>query len=131
MGFPDRSKIHDDACKYLVEWLNKECKINAVCMGQEHTPLMKIHSHLRHLYNDPTATFLKHQPDIVFVAFEHAYMVDIKTLSRKYLQGENFSIEKASYETLMKLHQTGCVVIVGWTTILEPPYNFKFCFIHF
>jgi len=127
MGFPGRMKLHDEIVRHFKNRLLPEGGYPCSLFGIEVSDTIKIHESLRYLYDDSTARFVKHLPDLLFVKEEKVYLVDVKTLTR--YDTDSFSCELDSHKVLMDLVSIGCKVIVSYNTIPDFPYNLKACFV--
>ena len=127
MGFLGRMKLHDEIVGHLTNYLILGREYPCSLFGIEVNDAIKIHESLRPLYNDLTARFVKHQPDLIFIKEEKAYFIDVKTLTR--FGTGNFSCEIDSYKVLMDLVSIGCRVILVYNTIAELTYNLHACFV--
>ena len=123
MGFDQRKDLHDEIIDFLITEFFPRWGILAVEHGIENMPAIKLHPQLRHRYDDYTAKFIKHQPDIIIITSEKTYFIDVKTLNR--YDTTNFSIEKDSYDILKDLIQLGTEIILIYNTKLEFPWNLK------
>ena len=120
MGFTERAKLHNTICDWLINYLNFR-GFPTIPYGFEHSEAKDLHPHLRYRYNDKTARFIKHQPDIICIQNNTTWLIEVKTLGR--YDTPNFAIEMDSYNTLMDLYKIGCKVLVIFNTIKKYPYG--------
>ena len=67
---------------------------------------------VRKIIENNTVKFIRHLPDFLIVCGADAKLVEVKGTTPNYYDGENFSIEDDSLETLRKIASLGIKVIV-------------------
>ena len=130
MGFQERKSLHDELCDWLVRYLNEEKGLPSVHYGAEHSIEKRIRELLRGMY-DPTACFIRHQPDILAVINKKAAFMEVKTLTRD--DTKYFSIETDSLKVLKAMSKPGVLCVVIFYSPLElyrdnPKVGLKCCF---
>lgn len=108
----------------------------SVCpTGQEHWLNPEFHQQIRHIHNDETVDLIRYFPDlVVYHEDTGCFLLQAKSTTPEYYNGENFSIETTCLRVDKNLQQVGIRVLVvfenhpsefyaAWANEIQPVFE--------
>lgn len=130
----DRIKISEPSISRLVSFL-KDKGFTVCRAGQENWLSPKLHEQIRYIHENTTIDLIRYFPDLVVYRIDmECFLVQAKSTTPKYYDGDNFSIETACLAVDKKLSDIRVRVLVvfenrpnefygEWANEIKPIYE--------